>query len=67
MMIKNYWRRCYGLSKCKIRKNLSTGPRNPFYFNVAWFHLKRPRLKFLNEKGIVDGYPIIHVDTERMR
>lgn len=55
------------MSKCKIRKNLSTGPRNPFYFNVAWFHLKRPRLKFLNEKGIVDGYPIIHVDTERMR
>lgn len=46
----------------KIRKALSRGPRNPFYFNVAWAHLPRPRLK-IKRKGTVDGYPIIHVDT----
>ena len=49
----------------KIRKNLSRGPRSPFYFNVAAFHLPKPKLK--NSKGFVDGYPIIHVDTKRMR
>ena len=46
----------------RIRKALSKGPRNPFYINVAWFHLKRPRLK-IRRKDVVDGYPIIHVDT----
>ena len=48
----------------KIRRNISRGPRSPFYINVAWFHLKRPRLK-IKEKGTVDGYPIIHIDTGR--
>ena len=47
---------------CKIKKNLSRGPRNPFYINVACFHLKRPRLK-IRQKSTVEGYPIIHVDT----
>lgn len=50
------------MPKCKIRKNLSRGPRNPFYINAAWFHLPKPTLK---KDGFVDGYPIIHVDTER--
>lgn len=45
----------------KIRKSMRPCP-NPFYFNVAWAHLPRPRLK-INNKGMVDGYPIIHVDT----
>ncbi len=49
--------------KCKIRKELRACP-NPYYINAAWFHLKRPRLK-INNKGMVDGYPIIHVDTGR--
>ena len=51
-----------GSGMYKIRRNPSHGPRNPFYFNVALFHLKRPCLK-IREKGTVDGYPIIHVDT----
>ena len=47
----------------RISKGLSRGPRNPFYINAAWFHLKRPKRKTGN--GMVDGYPIIHYDTER--
>ena len=50
----------------KIRRNYNrNGPlfRNPFYLNVADLHLPRPRRK--NGKGMVDGYPIIHVDTGR--
>jgi len=50
------------MPKCKIRKNLSRGPRSRFYINAAWFHLPKPTLK---KDGFVDGYPIIHVDTER--
>lgn len=47
----------------KIRRTLSRGPRNPFYFNVAWAHLPRPRKKKIKEdEGMVDGYPIIKVD-----
>ncbi len=45
----------------KIRKVITTC-RNPFYFNVAHFHLTRPNMK-IKQKGTVDGYPIIHVDT----
>lgn len=41
----------------KIRKVLSRGPRNPFYFNVAWAHLPRPRKKEFN-------FPIIHVSSD---
>lgn len=48
----------------KIRKNISRGPRSKFYINVAWFHLKRPRLK-IKDTGMVDGFPIVHVDTGR--
>lgn len=48
----------------KVRKKLNNGPRNPYYINIAWFHLKRPRLK-LKRKDMVDGHPIIHVDTGR--
>lgn len=48
----------------KIKRNYRRGPRNPFYFNAADFHLPRPRLK-TRKKGMVDGYPIIHVDTGR--
>ena len=48
----------------KIRRNLNKGPRNQFYINAAWFHLKRPRLK-IRRKGTVDGYPIILIDTGR--
>lgn len=29
----------------KIRRVLNKGPRNPFYFNVAHFHLPRPHKK----------------------
>lgn len=46
--------------KCKICKELRPCP-NPYYVNVAWFHLHRPRLK-LSKNGIVDGHPIIFVD-----
>ena len=49
--------------KCKIRKNITVCP-NPFYINVAFLHLARPRLK-IRRKGMVDGHPIIHVDTGR--
>lgn len=37
----------------KIRKELRSCP-NPYYINVAWFHLKRPQLK-IKRKGTVDG------------
>ena len=50
---------------CKIRRNYDrNGPsrRNPFYFNIADFHLPRPRKKKKEEEGMVDGYPIIKVD-----
>ena len=50
----------------RIRRNIGRGPRNHFYINVAWFHLPRPNIK-LKRTGFVDGYPIIHVDTGRMR
>lgn len=45
----------------KINKTLKPCP-NPYYINVGWFHLKRPDLRLTN-KGTIDGYPIIHVDT----
>ena len=45
----------------KINKNLNRGPRNPYYINVAAYHLDRPSLK-LNQEHIVDGHPIIFVE-----
>lgn len=53
----------------KIRKNYNrNGPtlRNPFYINVADFHLNRPTIKNRNN-GMVDGYPIIQISTGRMQ
>lgn len=44
----------------KINKTLKSCP-NPYYINVAWFHLKRPKLK-LYEESIVDDHPIIFVE-----
>lgn len=52
----------------KIRGNYNrNGPltRNPFYFNVADFHLPKPTLKEEVNNHLVDGYPIIHVDAGR--
>lgn len=48
----------------KIRRNYNrNGPsmRNPFYLNAADLHLPRPKRK-TTEKGMVDGYPIIHIN-----
>ena len=50
----------------KVRKRLNRGPRNQYYINVAWFHLKRPAIK-IRKKEMVDGYPIIQISTGRMQ
>lgn len=52
------------MPKCKIRKNLSRGPRSRFYINAAWFHLEKPRKK-TSGPVIVDGHEIIHVDSRK--
>lgn len=48
--------------KYKIKKHYNrNGPRNPFYINVADFHLPRPQDKSNNDH-MVDGHPIIFID-----
>lgn len=58
MMYINLWGS--ELMTYKINKTLKSCP-NPYYINVCWFHLKKPRLK-LKGKKTVDGHPLIFIE-----